>query len=117
MSRTIIDFTATADAWPEVDSWASRRGYALCGSDADRRRYKKGGFLLKPVFVEIQQTGRSVHLEAYVKINWFTRLGFLFLIPGEMEIRGGGFIMALPRTAGNSDVNELLKALGQPMIP
>jgi hypothetical protein len=116
-ARTIRDFDAGADLWSVVDPWAQRQGYRLQEQDGDRRVYKKGtGMMTGARLVSLSRSNGTAHMEACVTANFLARLSSLFILPKEITIESGGMKAALPRKLGRSEVNDLMKALGQPEI-
>ena len=118
MKRTVREFSFPADLWAAVDPWAGAEGYRLVAPGDARRLYQKGrGVLVAPMMLELRRNGPSVHLEAWVRVNFFTRLMAFFIVPAEMGVESGGFRLALPRKMARTPVNKLLERLGQPAIP
>lgn len=116
-SRTIRDFSVSADIWPTVDKWMSTEGFRLIDDRGAKRTFQKGyGLMILPTKVEITQTDGSVHLEAWIQSNIITRVMTVFLTPIEIKLDSGGFIFAIPRSIARDSVNRLLILLGQPLI-
>ena len=118
MSRTTMDFRAPAEIWQSIDPWAQATGFRLKQSAGSMRLYQKGrGFWMAPVMASIQQANDSIHMETWVRANFFIRLMALFLIPAEMELKSGGFRLVIPRKYGREAVNKLIAQLQLPLIP
>jgi len=118
MSRTTLDFRAPADIWQWIDPWAQSTGFRLKQSAGPMRLYQKGhGFWMAPVMASFQQANDLIHLETWVRANFFIRLMALFIIPSEMELKSGGFRLVVPRKYGREAVNKLLAQLQLPLIP
>ena len=117
-SRTQIEFKAENDVWPVVTSWASKHGYRPKRSTSSGRVYQKGiGFLVAPMMLSVEQSEGTTMIEAWIRMNLFTRAMALFILPAEMKIESGGFRAVVPRTMARNAVNKLLADLGQPLIP
>jgi hypothetical protein len=115
--RTVRDFMAGVDFWQILDGWAQQTGYKLIAYDNVSRLYQRGeGFLVAPQRLQVNYTGSSYHLEAYVWVPLFTRVFTLMLMPEELRLDSGGFTGALPRKTARGHVNLLLQALGQQPI-
>lgn len=118
MSRTIMDFRVPGDIWPFVDQWAPATGFHVVQTPGPMKLYQKGyGFWVAPIMVSFQQSGDVIHMEAWMRCNLLVRIGSLFILPKEMELRSGGFRGALPRKWGREAVNKLLDQLKLPLIP
>lgn len=118
MSRTTMDFRAPTGNWQWIDPWAQATGFRLMQSAGPMRLYQKGdGFWTVPVMASFQQANDLIHLETWVRANFFNRLRALFMVPEEMELRSGGLKMVIPRKYGREAVNKLLAQLQLPLIP
>ncbi len=118
MSRTTMDFRAPTDYWQTIDLWAKMTDIRLKQSAGPMRLYQKGhGFWMAPVMISFQQTNDQIHMETWVRANFFIRLMALFIIPSEMELKSGGFRLVVPRKYGREAVNKLLAQLQAPLIP
>ncbi len=116
-NTTVLDFSFEGDLWPIVDSWAKETDYNLKESGEARRLYQRGhGVLVAPMMLEITQTGQDVHLEAWIRVSFLTRLLALFLLPSQMGIESSGFKAVVPRKMARTAVNKLLESVKQPAI-
>jgi len=116
MSRTARDFPLTNETWPRIDAWAAQNGFQMTGTLPAGRVYEKGsGIFIAPIAVAVENTAYGVHLESWIKLNTFVRLGWLFLVPAEIQI-DSGIVGMIPRKKGRTAVNQLLASLGQPPI-
>lgn len=117
-SRTTIEFKYPGDIWAIVAPWATEHGYRLKSSTSTGRLYQKGiGFLVAPMMLGVEQSGETVKIEAWIRMNLFTRAMALFILPAEMSIASGGFRASLPRNMARGAVNKLLAELRQAPIP
>lgn len=116
-SRTICDFSAPGNIWPDVERWAKAEGFDLIEEKGDLRRFQKGnGWIVLPTMLEIRQTDTNVHLEAWVYGSLFNRIVTLFLLPEEITIESGGVRALIPRSIARDSINNLLKHFGQQLI-
>ena len=116
--RTIVDFEVAGDLWPYLEAWAGQHKYVLKASQGSMRRYQRGtGLWVAPMMVEVAQDGTHVHLEAWVRANFFARLTSFFILPAEIDISSQGLKAVVPRGMARADVNGLLVGLSQPLIP
>lgn len=99
-----------------MDEWAKEAGYRLSESDDSRRRYYKGNLVHVPVWLDIQQTGDDVHLEAWVKSTAVPMSLWSYLMPDEMVLESGGLVGVTARLTGRKAINNLLERLSQPPI-
>jgi hypothetical protein len=112
-----MDFPAPADIWQRIDPWAQATGFRLKQSAGPMRLYRKGhGFWMAPVMASFQLSNDSIHLETWVRANYFLRLIALFTIPAEMELKSSGAKLLAPRKYGREAINKLLAQLQIPMI-
>jgi hypothetical protein len=118
-ARTIRDFQVGVDIAPLVDAWARANHYGSRGILPDgTRSYQRGnGFLTGAMPFTINQSGPSVHLEAWIHATLVARILGLFLIPSDMGIESGGVRGLLPRSMARDAVNKLLAQLDQLPIP
>jgi hypothetical protein len=101
-----------------VEGWANENGFNLKETASGTRLYQKGmGFLVAPMMLRVSCSEEQCTLEAWVRVNVFTRLMGLFLIPSEMGIESGGFKLVAPRSIARNAINKLMVKLGQPPIP
>ncbi|MEE8372256.1 MAG: hypothetical protein V3R87_00780 [Dehalococcoidia bacterium] len=115
--RTVRDFNFEGELWPIVDSWAQETGYNLKESNGAKRLYQRGhGVLVAPMMLEIAQTGKDVHFEAWIRVSLMVRLFALFLLPSQMGIESGGFQGVVPRKMARAAVNKLLERIDQAAI-
>jgi hypothetical protein len=115
--RTILEFPCPADFWSQVDAWAAATGFALHGTEGNRRLYRKRFWLLMaPAWVEIRQDGRRAILEAWIKSDFFLILNILSGSKPETAIKSGGLTAAVPRKRAREAVNLLLTRFGQPPV-
>ncbi len=116
-SRTILDFYYPGDILSIFDSWAQTEGFRLLSDEANKRTYQKGyGLMVMPTKVEISQNNGSVHLEAWIHNQLFTRILTLFLTPTEMKLESGGFMFIVPRGLSRGTLNTFLHQIGQPLL-
>ena len=116
--RTTLRFNSARDIWPAVEKWANENGYVRKGSVGHERLYQKGlGLLVAPMMLKVRQENEEANLEAWISPNKFTRVMSFFLLPGEMGIESGGWVMVLRRKIARKAVNALLAQLGQSPIP
>jgi hypothetical protein len=116
--RTSRDFKTDRDPAPLIDAWAGESGYGTVMSNANGRLYEKfNRLILAPMMVEAKWQGKEVHLEAWIRGTALTRLFSLFIVPKEIGIESGGWVMALPRKAARIDLNNLLQRFDQPPVP
>ena len=115
--RAEISFTADADIWSTVEKWAGEHKYNIKTQSGSKRLFQKGvGFWVAPTMLEIEVDGNRVQIEAWIRINLFTRLFSLFILPAEITIESGGVRAAVPRRIARKAVNKLLIQLNQPEI-
>ncbi len=113
-----MDFHAPSDAWQLIDPWAHATGFRLKQSAGPMRLYQKGhGFWIAPVMASFQLGNNLVHMETWVRANFFARMLAHFAVPAEMELQSGGFKGVVPRKYGREAVNKLLAELQVPLIP
>lgn len=108
---------ASADeTWKIIDEWLKESKYFVKEIfGANRKLFQKGiGFLVVPMMLDITLEENKVHMEAYVRANFFIRLFALFIIPKEIGIESGGVKLMAPRKIARKAVNKLLERLGQP---
>lgn len=116
MPRSIREFGGLSDTWPRIDAWAAQHGYNMVQQLPLGRVYQKGtGILMAPIMVSIENTATGVRLEGWLSLSGIVRLGWLFLVPAEIDL-GSGIVAFLPRRKGRNDVNALLTMLGGPPI-
>ncbi len=116
--RTILELKAEATVWPTLEEWAKETRFDLKRSTENTRLYQKGhGILVAPMMLEVKSTDGILHVEAWIKANFFVRLSSLFILPAEMGIESGGIRAVLPRRIARTDVNKLLKTIHHPLIP
>jgi hypothetical protein len=117
--RSTVTGTVASDPWAAIDAWSKTSGFALVeGAGTGTRTYQKGsGFLVAPMKAAISVNGTAFTLQAWVAPTFLARLFALFLIPAEMHVNSGGFMMVLPRNMARKPINELLAQLGVPQIP
>lgn len=118
--RTIRDFEVASadDTWEIIGQWLKESKYFVKEAfGANRKLFQKGvGFLVAPMMLDVSIEENKVHMEAYVRTNFFIRLFALFLIPEEMGVESGGIKLMAPRKIARKAVNKLLERLGQPEI-
>lgn len=115
--RTVREFPADQSIWNVIDTWALQNSYKIVQADETGRVYQKGmGFLLAPSMFKASPTANGIRLEAWVRVNLFTRISSLFIFPPEIIIDSGGFKAVVPRNKAREEVNLLLQSLGQPPI-
>jgi hypothetical protein len=73
-------------------------------------------FVHVPVWLDIRQQGRDVHLEAWVKSQAVPMSLLSYLLPDEMILESGGLAGVTARATGRKAVNKLLERLSQPPI-
>lgn len=99
-----VRFTVESPIWRVVDTWAKRHGYKLIKWTDTTRMYEKGHPLLRGYGrwqVEVTEQGLDVAMTAGVTFRPLSRPG-----PGRDR-----FIHQ-----AQTEVNELLEALGQPRL-
>jgi hypothetical protein len=69
------------------------------------------------MLLDVSIENNKMHMEAYVRTNFFIRMLALFLVPKEMHIESGGIKLMAPRKIARKAVNKLLVKLNQPEIP
>jgi hypothetical protein len=112
MARTIRDFGGLPDTWQRIDAWAGQQGFQMVQQLPLGRVYQKGtGVMMAPIMVSVENTATGVRLEGWVRLNTFVRLGWLFLVPEEIQL-DSGVVAWLPRRNGRNAVNALLSMLG-----
>ena len=117
-SRTKLSFPHQNNLWPAIEKWAPENGFNLKNDSGSERLYQKGvGFLVAPMMLSVRDSAQGTSLEAWIRVNTFTRAMGLFLIPAEMGIESGGFKLIAPRSIARNAINKLLPQLGQPLIP
>lgn len=117
--RTHVTFQIQGDAWPTIAAWAQRHGFLPREPQTGSvKLFQKGsGLWTAPMRALFAVEGPVVQLQAWVHVPLITRIMALFLLPGEMHIRSGGFRAVLPRSTARKAVNELLAQVGGPPIP
>lgn len=119
--RTTVSYPVQGDPWPVVAQWAAKHGYMPREPQTgDTKLFQKGsGFWTAAMRAQFQydRTQNLMHLQAWIPISFFARLGALFLLPAEIHIRSGGFKAALPRKIARNAVNDLLQQVGAQPIP
>jgi hypothetical protein len=115
--RTLLEFPATTDLWPQVEAWAAKERFTLDHQEENRRVYRKGHWLLMaPAWVEIRQEGQRAILEAWINADLFLILSLLSGKKSESGIESGGITAAVPRRRTREAVNRLLARFGQKPI-
>ncbi|MCL2761189.1 MAG: hypothetical protein FWD70_06050 [Desulfuromonadales bacterium] len=103
----ILNFEYNDSLWGKVDDWAIRYGYKVKEDHGTSRLYQKGaGFWTAPVMVEVSQNGNQCYVKAYIIINGL-------IVKSDMALTPPGFMCKIPRAKGKTEVNELMKELGQ----
>lgn len=116
-TRTTLQFTYDGDIWPTIEQWAQLNGYKLKIANGEDRTFQKGtGMLVAPMMFRVVKEGSNITIEAWAYANTFVRVCALYLIPEEMHINPGGFVMSIPRKIARDAVNRLLRTLQQPEI-
>ncbi len=112
-----MQFRHTDNVWPIIEKWARENSYLQKFTAGTERMYQKGtGFLVAPMMLKIRSEKEVTTLEAWIRINLFTRIMSLFFLPSELGIESGGFKAVIPRDIARGAVNKLLAQLGQPLI-
>ena len=117
--RSFVSGQVSGDPWAIIDAWSQPSGFRLIeGGGTTTRTYQKGsGFLVAPMKAMFSLAGDQLSMQAWVAPTFFARLMALFLVPAEMHINSGGFVMVLPRNVARKPINELLGQLRLPLIP
>ena len=116
--RTTQILRFQGDLWPIVDQWAQQNAYKLVGTDQASRTYQRGvGAMVLPQMLRLGWNGQDYVIEAWVHANTFNRVFTFGLMPEEVIVHGGGFFAAIPRKKALQQVNLLLQALGEPLLP
>lgn len=117
--RSFLSGPVSGDPWTIINAWSQTSGFNLVeGGGTTTRTYQKGtGFLVAPMKVMFSLAGDQLSMQAWVAPTFFARLMALFLVPAEMHINSGGFVMVLPRNVARKPINELLSQLRLPLIP
>jgi hypothetical protein len=117
-SRTVRDYTLNFDPWPAIIAWSNETGFGARQSNLPGRLFQKGhGIFVAPMMLQVQQNGNQFRFEAWIRVNTFTRVLALFMIPAEMGIESGGFKLVVPRKIARGAVNKLFARLNLPPIP
>ena len=100
-----------------VEGWANANNFKLKSAAGNEKTYQRGvGFLVGPTMLRIRPENHELVLEVWIRMNLFTRLMSLFILPAEIGIESGGLKAALPRSMARNHFNQLLAHLGQPLI-
>ena len=100
-----------------VEGWANANNFKQKSAAGNEKTYQRGvGFLVGPTMLRIRPENHELVLEVWIRMNLFTRLMSLFILPAEIGIESGGFKSVLPRTMARNLFNQLLAHLGQPLI-
>jgi len=115
--RTTIRFGCGGDIYPAVERWAEENKFVLKENADAERLYQKGtGFWVAPSILRIRRENGQIVMEAYLAVNFFTRLMSLFILPSEIGIASGGMKAVVPRNMFRKQLNELLAELGAPPV-
>ncbi|ALC16583.1 hypothetical protein DSOUD_1808 [Desulfuromonas soudanensis] len=115
--RTVREFPANADLWPQVEAWAAKNRFALDHQEVNRRVYRKGHWMLMaPAWVEIRREGQRAILEAWINADLFLILSLFSGKKSETGIESGGITAAVPRRKTREAVNRLLALFDQKPI-
>ncbi len=115
--RTNIQFTCNFNVWPSVERWALENKFNLKENNGAERLYQKGtGLMVAPSMLTIKQENQTVTMEAWLKIDFLTRLMSLFILPAEIGIQSGGAKAIVPRNTYRKQLNLFLERLGLPLI-
>lgn len=116
--RSSVSGPVSGDPWGIIDVWGKQSGFDLVeGGGTSTRTYQKGsGFLVAPMKAMFTLEGGTLAVQAWVAPTFFARLFALFLIPAEMHVNSGGFVMVLPRNMARKPINEVLAQLKLPQI-
>jgi hypothetical protein len=116
-SRTILDFSFNDDVYPILEKWATENSFFTHnGVEGAIECQRGGGVLMCPVLLQIKQTGNSVHLETWLKVDLLTEFTTLFNAPAQSAIDSNATLLWRERDIARLYVNKLLKELGQPPI-
>lgn len=117
-NRTTRTFRYDNEIWPVLEKWAKENGFRLKSSSKSERLYQKGdGIWVAPMMLSVEQIGKEVTLEAWVRLNFLYQIMTVFLSPTEVGVESGGFLMVTPRRIARNAINKLLFQLGQKTIP
>ena len=117
-TRTTREFQYNGNLSQVLDAWAARNNYRLLETNGNTRRYQNGyGLFVAPTKLEITANGSNVRLETWIRSQLIARIFAFFIIPEEMHLESGGFVLSLPRKISRDVINILLNDLGQPLIP
>ena len=116
--RSAVSGPVSGEPWAVIDAWCQTSGYKLVeGAGTSTRTYQKGsGFLVAPMKVAFSLEGTSMAVQAWIAPTFIARLFALFIIPAEMHVASGGFVMVLPRNMARKAINEVLGQLKLPLI-
>ena len=100
-----------------VEGWANTNNFKLKLAAGNEKTYQRGvGFLVGPTMLRIKPENHELVLEVWIRMNLFTRLMSLFILPAEIGIESGGLKAVLPRSMARNLFNQLLAHLRQPLI-
>ena len=118
--RTVVTYSVTGDPWPTIAAWAKQHGYHPREPQSGKvKLFQKGsGFWTAAMRAQFTYDGVGrMEVQAWIPISLFARIAALFLLPGEIHIRSGGFKAVLPRKIARTAVNDLLQQVGAELIP
>jgi hypothetical protein len=117
--RTVVSWPVYQDPWPVIAAWAQKHKFnPREPQTGNTKLFQKGsGFWTAAMRTQFTLDGSTMHMQAWLPIGIFARIGALFMLPAEMHIRSGGFRAALPRKIARNAVNELLQQVGAQPIP
>lgn len=112
--RTVREFSAPNNLWPQVEAWATENGFHLDNKEKARQVYRKGNrFLMAPIWVEVRQEGIVAILEAWVAADFYLFINILKGEKPETAIGSGGLTATIPRKRAREAFNRLLARFGQ----
>lgn len=117
--RSMVSGPVASDPWGIIDAWGKQSGFNLVeGGGTSTRTYQKGsGFLVAPMKAMFSLEGATMSVQGWVAPTFLARLFALFLVPAEMHVNSGGFVLVLPRNMARKPINEVLAQLALPQIP
>lgn len=115
-SHTIRDFKFDKPLLPIVEKWAKNHSFSVVSEQTKITCVREMGLMTAPVHVILEESGKHIHFEAFLKADPLTMFSSLFMAPNEMHLESGEGQLFLERIYGRGLVNKLLEQLDQPHI-